>query len=270
MSVAPAIDTKPIEEETVHKTLGSGFFAINIDTILNLLIVCALLVGLAFLLRRSMRRERPGKLQTVFEMIIDFINGLIKDTLGVKPIRIAPLAISLFVFLLFANWWGLLPFFGFKSPYFFKSPTNDVNLAVALALMSIVLLHVYSVRFRGGRGYVKHYFSVVEPSWRNPLGALARILFALLEIIQELSRPITLSFRLYFNIFVGELMLVLIIVLLSYAAPITFGPVWVLFSLFVGAVQAFIFTMLTIAYIAMGTDTHAEAHAEADGAPGPH
>lgn len=254
------INTKPIEEETVHKTVGSGFLAVNVDTILNLVIVCAVLIALAFVLRRSMRRDHPGRLQVVFEMIVDFVNGLIKDTLGVKPINIAPLAISLFVFLLLANWWGLLPFFGFKSPYLFKSPTNDVNFAFALAIMSIVLLHVYSVRFRSPSGYVKHYFSVVTPSWRNPAGALARVLFAFLEVIQELSRPITLSFRLYFNIFVGELMLVLIIALLSYASVITFGPVWVMFSIFVGAVQAFIFTMLTIAYIAMGTDTHDDDH----------
>ena len=262
-----SVDTKPIEEETVHKTIGSGILAINIDTIINLLIVCGLLVVVAVLLRRRLTSGRPGRFQAVFEVIIEFVNGLIKDTLGAKPIRIAPLAISMFVFLLFANWWGLLPFFGLKSPYLFKSPTNDVNVAFALSVMSICLLHVYSVRFRGGGGYVRHYFSVVEPSWRNPFGALARVLFAFLEVIQEISRPITLSFRLYFNIFVGELMLVLIISLLSYASVITFGPVWVLFSIFVGGVQAFIFTMLTIAYIAMGTETaHGDEHADTEAA----
>ena len=266
-----SIDTKPIQDETVHKTVGSGILAINVDTIINLLIVSALLVVVALVLRRQLTSGRPRRLQAVFEMIIEFVNGLIKDTLGAKPIRIAPLAISLFVFLLFANWWGLLPFFGLKSQYLFKSPTNDVNVAFALAIMSIVLLHFYSIRFRGPGGYVKHYFSVVEPSWRNPVGALARILFAFLELIQEISRPITLSFRLYFNIFVGELMLVLIITLLSYASVITFGPVWVLFSLFVGGVQAFIFTMLTIAYIAMGTETsHGDEHGDTAGATSGH
>src|SRR4029077_14961409 len=129
-------------------------------------------IVVALLLRRQLTSGRPGRLQSAFEMIIEFVDGLIKDTPGGQPIRIAPLAISLFVFLLFANWWGLLPFFGLKSQFLFKSPTNDVNVAFALAIMSIVLLHVYSVRFRGGGGYVKHYFSVVEPSWRNPFGAL--------------------------------------------------------------------------------------------------
>ena len=260
-----SIDTAPVQEETVHPTVGSGILAINIDTIINLLIVCGILIALAFVIHRGLSRDKPSRLQLVLEMIIDFINGLIRDTLGARPIRIAPLAISLFVFLLFANWWGLLPFFGLRSQYFFKSPTNDINVTLALAVLSIVLLHVYSIRFRTPRGYVKHYFSVVTPRWLGPWG-WTRVVFAFLEVIQEISRPITLSFRLYFNIFVGELMLVLIIVLLSYASVIA-GPVWVLFSIFVGAVQAFIFTMLTIAYIAMGTETsHDDEHGQTSGA----
>jgi F-type H+-transporting ATPase subunit a len=261
-SALPGIDTKPIEEETVHKTLGSGFLAINIDTIINLLIVSVIFLIGAWVLHRQLRRDRPSRFQVIVEMIIDFLNGLIRDTLGTKPINIAPLAISLFTFLLLSNWFGLIPFLFFKSPYFFKSPTNDVNVAFALAIMSIVLLHIYSIRFRTPKGYVKHYFSVVTPRWLGPWG-WTRVVFAFLELIQEISRPITLSFRLYFNIFVGELMLVLIIVLLSYASVIA-GPVWVGFSIFVGAVQAFIFTMLTIAYIAMGTETaHSDdEHAE--------
>ena len=264
-----SIDTAPIQEETVHKTLGSGITAINIDTIINLLIVSAIIILGALWLRTRIRADRPTRAQSILELIIEFVNGLIKDTLGEKPITIAPLAISLFTFLLVANWFGLIPFLFLKSPYVFKSPTNDVNFAFALAIMSIVLLHVYSIRFRTFRGYVKHYFSVVEPKW-FPIGWLVRGLFAFLELIQELSRPITLSFRLYFNIFVGELMLVLIIVLLSYAAPVTFGPVWVLFSIFVGGVQAFIFTMLTIAYIAMGTEVHDAEHGEHAAGASPH
>lgn len=241
-----AIDTQEITKETTHPTLGSGFSAINVDTLRNLLVVCGLLIIGSLLVRRRLDRDHPTRLQTVLEMIVDFVNGLIRDTLGEKPIRIAPLAIPLFVFLLLANWIGLI------RP-FFKSPTNDVNVCLALALMSIVLLHFYSVRFRSPLGYVKHYFSVVTPRWWGPWG-WTRVLFALLEVIQELSRPITLSFRLYFNIFVGELMLLLIVLLLSFGS-LVFGTVWLAFSIFVGAVQAFIFTMLTIAYIAMGTET---------------
>jgi F-type H+-transporting ATPase subunit a len=228
-----------------HPTLGSGLLAINLDTLYNTLIVCGILVVLALVLRAKLQKGRPGRFQGAVESIIEFLNGLIKDTLGNKPIHIAPIAISLFMFLLISNFLGLLPVF--------KSPTNDVNTTIGLAFFSIGLLHYYSVKFRGPGGYVKHYFSIVTPKWRGPWG-WTRVIFAFLEVIQEVSRPVTLSFRLYFNIFVGELMVALIISLFpAVIAPFP-GTIWVLFSLFVGAVQAFIFTMLTIAYIAMGTE----------------
>lgn len=237
-----------------HPTVGSGLLAINVDTVSNTLIVCGILLLLAFLLRRNLREGRPGRLQNAVESIIDFLDGLIKDTLGSKPIHIAPVAISLFMFILVSNFLGLLPVF--------KSPTNDINTTIGLALFSIGLLHWYSIKFRRPVGYIKHYFSIVEPRWRGPWG-WTRVVFAFLELIQEVSRPVTLSFRLYFNIFVGELMVALIISLFpAFLAPFP-GTVWVLFSIFVGAVQAFIFTMLTIAYIAMGTEVdHAEHEAE--------
>jgi len=245
-----------------HPTVGSGFLALNVDTLYNTLVACGILLVLAFLLRRHLRQGRPGRLQNAVEGIIEFLDGLIKDTLGSKPIHIAPVAISLFMFILVSNFLGLVPVF--------KSPTNDINTTLGLALFSIGLLHYYSIKFRRPAGYIKHYFSIVTPRWTGPWG-WTRIVFAFLEVIQEVSRPVTLSFRLYFNIFVGELMLVLIIALLSYASVITFGPVWVLFSIFVGGVQAFIFTMLTIAYIAMGTETsHNGEHGEAAEATGAH
>jgi F-type H+-transporting ATPase subunit a len=244
------------EIDVQHPTWGKGFLAINYDTIFNTLIVCGILIVLALVLRANTREGRPTRIQSIIEAIIEFLHGLIKDTLGRKPIRIGPIAISLFIFLLVANWLGLVPVF--------KSPTNDVNTTTGLALFSIGLLHYYSVKFRRPGGYVKHYFSVVTPKLL-PIGWLIRGLFAMLEFIQELSRPVTLSFRLYFNIFVGELMVALIISLFpAFIAPFP-GVVWLLFSLFVGAVQAFIFTMLTIAYIAMGTEVSHAEHEEGEG-----
>ncbi len=239
-----------------HPTAGSGFLAINLDTVYNTLIVCGLMIVLALVLRRNYSERRPNRFQTAIEAIIDFLQGLIKDTLGDRPIPIGPIAISMFMFILVSNLIGLFPVI--------KSPTNDINTTLGLALFSIGLLHYYSLKFRHPAGYIKHYFSIVTPRWRGPWG-WTRIVFAFLELIQEVSRPVTLSFRLYFNIFVGELMVALIISLFpAVIAPFP-GVVWLLFSIFVGGVQAFIFTMLTIAYIAMGTEVnHAEEHAEGE------
>jgi F-type H+-transporting ATPase subunit a len=249
------------EIDVTHPTAGSGLLAVNVDTLYNTLIVCGILIVLALVLRRNYNERKPGLFQNAVEAIIEFLQGLIKDTLGNKPIPIGPVAISLFMFLLVSNLIGLVPVI--------KSPTNDVNTTIGLALFSVGLMHYYSVKFRGGLGYFKHYFSVVEPKWRGPWG-WTRVLFALLELIQEIARPVTLSFRLYFNIFVGELMVALIISLFpAFIAPFP-GVVWLLFSIFVGGVQAFIFTMLTIAYIAMATEvSHAAEHLEGEDHVGP-
>lgn len=249
------------DETYTHPTFGTGLTAINIDTARNTLIVCGLLVLAGVITRFRLGRDKPGGLQNVLEFIVEFVNGLISDTLGRRPIRLAPIAITLFTFILLANLLGLVPTL--------KSPTNDVNTALALALFAVGLLHFQSVRFRGVGGYVAHYFSVITPRWSNPLGAIARILFGLLEILQEIAKPFTLSFRLYFNIFVGELMLALIVWGLSFVAPLA-GAVWVLFSVFVGCVQAFIFTMLTISYIAQSTEVHHDDAAAPQAAGGGH
>jgi F-type H+-transporting ATPase subunit a len=241
--------------DTTHPTVGTWPIQINLDTVYNTLIVCGLMIGLALFLRSRYRDRNPGKFQVALEWIVDFLQGLIKDTLGDRPVPIGPIAISMFFFILVSNLLGLLPIF--------KSPTNDINTTIGLALFSIFLLHYFSIRFRTFRGYIKHYFSIVQPRWTGPWG-WTRLVFAFLEAIQEVSRPITLSFRLYFNIFVGELMVALIITLLPAIVAPFFGAVWLLFSIFVSLVQAFIFTMLTIAYIAMGTEVeHEEEHGEA-------
>lgn len=242
------------EIEVTHSTWGSGLSAINSDTIINTAMACGVLLLLAIVVRIRLNANRPNKLQSALEMIIEYINGIAKSTFGNKPIRLGGYVITLFLFVLVSNWWGLIPTR--------KSPTNDINTAAAIGLLSIFLLHFYSVRFRGPIGYIKHYFSVVEPK-NKILGFLPRAMFALIETIVEISKPLTLTLRLYLNIFVGELLLALILLLPIVVAPLTgaLGVVWVLFSLFVGAVQAFIFMMLTIAYISMGTDVaHAEAH----------
>lgn len=254
-----AAATQIPNESYIHPAVGHGLAAINTDTLRNTIIVCLLLIGIGLVTRLQSRGGVPGPLQNLLEYFVDAISGLVKSTLGGRPIRLIPIAITLFAFIFVSNLLGLIP--GLKSP------TNDVNTATALALFAVGMLHFQSIRFRGPGGYVAHYFSVVTPSWKKPHGALARIFFGLLEILQEVVKPLTLSFRLYFNIFVGELMLAIILALLGPISPILNGFAWIPFSAFIGLIQAFIFVMLTISYINQGTEVHhdgpsagAEAH----------
>ena len=238
-------------EPLVHPIAGHGLFAINIDTVRNSLVVAAILILLGVIVRVQSRPGSPGGLQNLLEYFVDAIRGLVRQTLGDRPIRILPIVITLFAFIFVSNLIGLVP--GFKSP------TNDVNTTVALAFFAIGLVHVYSVRARGPVGYVAHFFSMVQ----NPIG---RVLLGVLEVFQEFVKPFTLALRLYFNIFVGELLLAVILVLLGIASPIFNGFFWIPFSVFIGLIQAFIFVMLTISYVNQGTEVTHDEPAEAGAA----
>ncbi len=226
-----------VEVDVSHQTITLAGLDFNVDTLVNTAVVCAILIAAAVVLRGQLHPGVPTQLQNAAEALVEFIGGLAETTLAGRGINLAPLAITLFIFLLIANWIGLIPRF--------KSPTNDWNTTLSLALMTFVLVQFYSVRKRGLGGFLKHLF--LQPP------------FFPLTVIDELAKPVTLSFRLYFNIFVGELLLALIVILIPPWISWLPGAVWTLFSLFVGVVQAFIFTVLSISYVAVATEAQ-EAH----------
>ena len=242
--LAASVSNEPL----VHPIVGHGFLALNVDTVRNSLIVAAVLIIVGVVVRSQSRPGTPGGLQNLLEYFVDAIRGLVKQTLGDRPIRVLPIVITMFAFIFLSNLIGLIP--GFKSP------TNDVNTTIALSFFAVGLVHVFSVRARGPVGYVSHFFSMVG----NPIG---RVLLGVLEVFQEFVKPFTLALRLYFNIFVGELLLAVILVLLGPVSPLFNGIFWIPFSVFIGLIQAFIFVMLTISYISQGTEVHHDDGEEA-------
>ncbi len=220
------------EIDVKHATGQVGSATFNVDTLFNTALVCALLIVFAVILRSQVQAGVPRGLQNATEAVVEYIGGLAQSSMVGRGINLAPLAITLFVFLLLANWIGLVPKL--------KSPTNDWNTTLSLALMTFLLVQFYSIRKRGLAGFLKHL--LLQPPYFP------------LSVIDELAKPVTLSFRLYFNIFVGELLLTLIVILIPPWISWLPGAVWTLFSLFVGVVQAFIFTVLTVSYIAVATE----------------
>jgi F-type H+-transporting ATPase subunit a len=216
------------EVDVEHPTVSLAGLTFNADTIRNTVIICLALLAFGLVIRSQVHPGIPSKLQNATEGLVEYLGNLTDETLAGRGIALVPLAISLFVFLLISNWVGLIP--GLKSP------TNDWNTTLGLALMAFVLVQFFSIRKRGLGRYLWHM--VVGPP---PFP---------LTVIDELAKPLTLSFRLYFNIFVGELMLALILLLPVWIAWFP-GVIWTLFSVFIGGVQAFIFTVLTVSYIAV-------------------
>jgi F-type H+-transporting ATPase subunit a len=188
----------------------------------------------------------PSKLQNFFELLFEFIYDIVDTVVGKESKKFYPLFLGLFLFILFCNFLGLIP--GMISP------TSNINTTVALALIVFFSTHYFGVKKHGLFTYLKNLTHGV-PLW------LAPVMFVI-EIISELARPLSLSFRLFGNMMAKEILLVILAFLIitffpshTYIqkaltiVPAVLQPIIILFGIFVGFIQAFIFTMLAAFYI---------------------
>ncbi|MDF1524945.1 MAG: F0F1 ATP synthase subunit A [bacterium] len=205
-------------------------FTVNYVTVFNTWIIMGVLIFLALLVR-SRLTETPGPLQRVTELYISAMDNMTKETLETTSRAYFPLVATMFIFLILCNWWGIIP--GFDEP------TKDLNTPLSLGIMGFFLTHTAAIRAKGIGPYLKEYG---EPF----------IFMAPLNMIGELAKVVSISFRLFGNIMGGAI----IISVVSYLVySIALPPfLYVFFGLFVGTVQAFVFTMLTITYIAVATN----------------
>ena len=238
-----------IGEHTTRQFLGMTW---NIDTIVSTLIAAAVLVVLALIVRSKLTKRPedhvPTKLQLLWETIVDQVNKQVEDNIGKVHPYVAPLAISLFFFILICNWLELLPTEINHDLHLTPAPTADTNLTYALALTTMVSVWVFGIKQKGVKGYFKHF---VEPF---------PILLPL-NVLEELIKPLTLALRLFGNIFAGGIMLALIGLIPVYAlwAP---NLLWKAFDMAIGGIQAFIFALLTVLYFAMAGAGHDDDHDE--------
>jgi len=217
---------------------------IYLDVVWTTLIAAGIVLAFGFAMRAKATSGVPGKLQLFWETLVEQVSELASSAIGPEGLPFVGLGVTIFFFLLICNWLAFIPS---GDPCFLSPPTGDVNLPLALALLVIVLVHYNSVKSRGGRGYFKHY--------AQPYGALTPI-----NIIEEITKPITLTFRLFGNIFSGVLMIAVIVTLIPPYASWIGLAVWKPFDeLFIGAIQAYIFGLLTIIYLGMAMSAD-EAH----------
>jgi F-type H+-transporting ATPase subunit a len=209
------------------------------ETVFSAWVSMAVLVIVSLLVTRNLKML-PSGLQNVAETIVEAWLGLIEQAAGKQGRRFLPVVLTAFLFILFSNWLGTLPLYG--NVRGFRSAMSDLNLTVAMAIIVFLMAQVYSVVTHGIGGYLKHLFIP------NPL-----------EILTELSRPLSLSLRLFGNIFAGG---VLVHTMLGLAPFVAFAFLGL--ELFVGVIQALIFAMLTLVFLSIAATKHEEAHGEAD------
>ncbi|MEL6488912.1 MAG: F0F1 ATP synthase subunit A [Cyanobacteria bacterium J06621_3] len=203
-------------------------------------VVCAVLIGVAFLASRKVERV-PSGLQNLMEYALDFIRDLAKDQIGEKEYRPwVPFVGTLFLFIFVCNWAGaLVPWKLFEIPHGeLVAPTNDINTTVALALLTS-LAYFYAGFKKRGLGYFARY---IEPT---------PILLPI-NILEDFTKPLSLSFRLFGNILADELAVGVLVLLVPLFVPLPL----MLLGLFTSAIQALIFATLAAAYIGEAMEGH--------------
>ncbi len=211
---------------------------------------------------RQMVRKPKGKFGQAVEALVEAILGMIEEVTHdrAKAMRFFPLLMTLFIFILLANWMGLLPGFGSITIMthegavpLLRGANADLNTTLALAMISVIMTQVYAIRELGVGKHLSKYFS------KNPVLSFV----GFLEIVGEFSKMISFSFRLFGNIFAGEVLLIVISGLVPIVGPLPFFGL----ELFVGLVQALVFTMLSLVFLEIASSDHGgheEAHESVD------
>jgi F-type H+-transporting ATPase subunit a len=246
-----------------------GFWTIHYDTIITSVIVGVLVLGFIWLVTRRATSGVPSKTQAFVELTVEFVNDQVKSLFHHDYRVVAPIALTVFLWVLFMNAMDFLPVdimaWIYQNVFHLHEwrsvPTADVNTTFALSLSVFGLMIFYSIKVKGLGGWLHELVATpfgIKPLWLSPLLVFFNLLFNLIEYI---SKPLSHSLRLYGNMYAGEI----IFLLLGLWAATGFTGVvvggllhvgWSIFHILIVALQAYIFMMLTVVYIAMAHEHH--------------
>ena len=246
------------------KQVGStSFWSVNFDTVVMSLILGIVGFGFLWLVTRKATAGVPSKTQAFVELCINFVNDQVKGIYHGDSLWVAPIALTVFVWVTLMNSMDFLPIdilatgAGFLGLHNWRMvPTADINTTFALALVVFGLMVVFGIKKKGVGGWTKELF--VAPFGHNPILWPFNFLFNLVEFV---SKPLSHSLRLYGNIYAGEIIFLLLgMWAASGLAGTVFSGVlnlgWAIFHILIVLLQAYIFMMLTIVYLAMGEESH--------------
>ena len=243
---------------------AGGFWTVNVDTVVTSIFLGIVAFGLMWVVARKVSSGVPSKTQAFVELLIDFINDQAKSIFHGELKTVAPLALTVFVWVILMNAMDFLPIdvMGLFYEHVLHQhtwrgvPTADVNTTFALALSVFALMIFYSIRVKGLGGWVHELFC--SPFGANPLLWPANLLFNAVEYI---SKPLSHSLRLFGNMYAGEIIFLLLWLMAAVGLVGTFfaillGLGWAIFHILIVALQAYIFMMLTVVYISMAHESH--------------
>ncbi|MEO7557594.1 MAG: F0F1 ATP synthase subunit A [Gammaproteobacteria bacterium] len=252
-------------DPVTHK--AAGFWAWHLDTLIVSFLLAGLIIVVSWRLGRNLNPDKPGGFQNAVEGILDFVGGQVRDTFpGHNPL-IAPLALTIFLWVFLMNAMDMIPvdlpgvilgMFGVQ--YFKVVPTTDLSTTFAMSLTVFVLIVFYSIKVKGPVGYLKMFLF-------HPFGKFLMPVNIVMTAIEELAKPLSLGLRLFGNLFAGELVFLLIALiggtllvglgaLIWFPVQVALGLGWLIFHLLVITLQAFIFMVLSIVYLGMAHQEH--------------
>ena len=248
-----------ISHHLTNLSVGEGFWTVHIDSLFF-----SVLTGLLFLwvFRKAAKTATsgvPGKLQCFVEIMVEFVDSSVKETFHGRNKLIAPLALTVFCWIMLMNIMDLVPidFLPYPAehwlgiPYLKVVPSADVNITMAMALGVFALMIYYSIKIKGLGGFAKEL--ALHP-FNHPVMIPFNLL---LEVVSLLAKPLSLGMRLFGNMFAGEVVFILIAAMLPWWAQWLGSLPWAIFHVLIITIQSFVFMMLTIVYL---SQAHEDNH----------
>lgn len=262
--------TEYIVHHLTHLKVGQGFWTFHIDTLLMSSLLAAAVAAFLYVgVRRGSAAGAPSGLRNFVEMIYEFIDGQVADIYHGNRAFLVALSLSLFTWVVAMNSMDLLPLdlpgsvaALFGAGYFRVLPTADLNGTVAMAVVVLFLIIIYAIRAKGVGGYLHEW--IAAPFGSNPLMWIPNIFLNAVELI---AKPVSLSMRLFGNMYAGEILFMLIALLgMAFAVSVggialfigqvIFGAAWAVFHILIVLLQAYIFMVLPVVYISMAEEHH--------------
>ena len=256
--------------------IDGPFGLVNLDSLVFKLLAVVVFLWVFMRVARRATAGVPGKLQCAVEMVVSFVDGMVRETFHGRSKLIAPLSLTIFCLVFLMNFMDMVPvdllpwmwstgheLTGHDSAHVYLRvvPTADINTTIGMSLTVFLLIQYIGIKHKGLFGFFKEWFTAPFGPWFAPFNLLLRV-------IEEAVRPLSLSLRLFGNMYAGELIFILIAVMtlgaslthfstyLLGAGQIIAGFVWTVFHILIITLQAFIFMVLSIVYLSMAAEHH--------------